>query len=373
MANRTQGPSPAVAFDITPLQNAHRRRGIGTYVRGLASRLATQDEIPIEFWAWGGELPLKIPPPHTAVSWKRSFMPEYRGKWFFAQLAMKRRARSSRVRAVHITDPDALTPLGGRKLLTTVYDLIPLRQGIPRKRIIAWLGYRTYVRNLKRVDAYLAISKQTADELTALLRVPPGKVGIAPPGIDVPASGRPLEVARPYFLYLGGPNPNKNLGTLLAAMARATGLPEELLVAGHWLPKQVAAFDAQVEVAGLTGRVRHIGFVPDEELAPRLRQATAVVIPSLSEGFGLPVGEGLAAGALVIHSRIPVLEETSAGAALTFDPGSADELGQCLRRASADGPTTRELRGRGQRRARELTWDTAVRATLDAYRATLES
>ena len=374
MANRTQDPSPAVALDVTPLQNANRVRGIGTYVRGLANQLAAQDEVAIEFWGWQDDLPLEIRPPHRAVLMKRSVMPEYRGKWLFAQLAMQRRARASRVRAVHITDPDALTPLAGHKLLTTVYDLIPLRQGISRKRIIGWAGYRTYIRNLRRVDTYFAISKQTGRDLTDLLGVPSEKIVIAAPGINLPPpSGATFGGARPYFLYLGGPNPNKNLPALLDAMGRAEALPEELLVAGHWLPKQVAALEATVASRGLAGRVRHIGFVPDGELAARLRQATAVIIPSRSEGFGLPVGEGLAAGALVAHSRIPVLEDTSAGAALTFDPDSAEQLAESLRRASAGGADTRELRERGLRRAKDLTWDEAVGATIDSYREALAS
>src|SRR5256886_17643290 len=147
-------------------------------------------------------------------------------------------------------------------------------------------------------------------------------------------------------------------------MARTPTRPEELLIAGHWLPKQVAALEATVASRGLAGRVRHIGFVPDGELAARLRQATAAIIPSRSEGFGLPVGEGLAAGALVVHSRIPVLEDTSAGAALTFDPDSPEQLADCLRMASACGATTRPLRVQGLCRTQELTWDEAVRAPL---------
>jgi len=372
MANRTQGTPPAIALDVTPLQNAHRLRGIGTYVRGLATRLAAQDEVAIEFWGWKDELPFTIRPPHRGVLMTRRLMPEYRGKWLFAQLAIRRRARASGVRAVHITDPDALTLLGERKVLTTVYDLIPLRLGISRKRIVGWAGYQTYIRNLRRVDKYFAISRQTAQDLTDLLGVSRERIVLAAPGIDLPASSNTaLADARPYFFYLGGPNPNKNLPTLLDAMARSKELPEDLLIAGHWLPKQVAALDATVTVSGLAGRVRHIGFVPDGELAARLRGASAVIVPSRSEGFGLPVGEGLAAGALVIHSRIPVLEETSAGAALTFDPDSPDELADCLRRASADGTPTRKLREEGVRRAQDLTWDDAVRATIGVYRETL--
>jgi alpha-1,3-rhamnosyl/mannosyltransferase len=112
--------------------------------------------------------------------------------------------------------------------------------------------------------------------------------------------------------------------------------------------------------------------VPDAELAALMRGATALVVPSRYEGFGLPVGEGLAAGAVVVHSRIPVLDEVSAGAALTFGPESAEELAAALRQAASDTRLTGELRQRGIKRAAELTWDAALEATLDAYRTTLK-
>jgi glycosyltransferase involved in cell wall biosynthesis len=102
-----------------------------------------------------------------------------------------------------------------------------------------------------------------------------------------------------------------------------------------------------------------------------MRSATALVIPSRYEGFGLPVGEGLAAGAVVIHSRIPVLEQISAGSALTFGPDSAEELAACLRTAAGDSRLAASLRAQGAVRAAELTWDRAVAATLAAYEATL--
>src|SRR2546425_13308396 len=118
-------PLPAIAFDVTPLQNAHRYRGIGTYVRGLTRRLAAQDEVPIEFWGWAAEGSFDPPPPHRARWLPRLQTPQYRGAWIFARLAMKRRALNSPVRAVHFTDPDALTSVGGRKVLTPVSDLTP--------------------------------------------------------------------------------------------------------------------------------------------------------------------------------------------------------------------------------------------------------
>ncbi len=362
-------PDPAVAFDITPLQNAHRYRGIGTYVRGLAQRLAAQTEVPIEFWGSQGEQPLDVQSPHTTLLLPRTPRPQYRGAWLFAQLDMRRRAWQSKVRAVHVTDPDALVPLRGRTLLATVYDLIPLKQGLPRRQLVARIGYQRFLAALRKVEVLFAISSQTAGDVKALLGIPPSRIVIAMPGVDLPASGgRSRKRDRPYFLFLGGPNPNKNLSVLLEAMTMCPDLDAELVVGGQWLPKQVAALESQIQARGLSGRARHIGFVPPGELTGLVRDAVALVVPSLHEGFGLPVAEGLAAGAVVIHSRLPVLEATSSGAALTFDPASARELAAVLRRAESDQQLRDDLRARGLRRALELTWDAAVDATLDTYR-----
>jgi glycosyltransferase involved in cell wall biosynthesis len=365
-------PTPAIAFDVTPLQNAHRFRGIGTYVRGLADRLSAQTEVPIEFWGWEGQQPFKPPPPHHVLWLPRFPMPQYRGAWLFARLAMRRRAQRSSVEVVHITDPEALTLLPGRRLLTTVYDLIPLKQGLARHRLVGRAGYSSYLKSLRRVDTLFAISNETAGDLVDLLRLDARRILVAPPGIDLPTSGsgRSSHV-RPYFLFLGGPGPNKNLSVLLRAMAICTELPELLNIAGHWLPKQVAALNEVLASRGLRERVRHIGFVPSDELAELMRVATALVVPSLYEGFGLPVGEGLAAGAVVVHSAIPVLNETSAGAALTFDPESAEQLAACLQRVATDVALRKELRRQGIDRAKALTWDAAVERTLAAYRAAL--
>jgi glycosyltransferase involved in cell wall biosynthesis len=372
----TRLPTPAIAFDVTPLQNAHRHRGIGTYVLGLARRLAAQKEIPIEFWGWAGDGAFEAPSPHRTLHLRRYPTPEYRGAWLFAQMAMKRRSALSSVRAVHFTDPDALTTLRHRHVMATVYDLIPLREGVSPRRPLVWAGYGTYLNALRRVQTIFVISQQTAADIVELLGVPAERIVVAAPGIDLsPQEGVSDDMStnetRPYFLFLGGPNPNKNLAVLLDAMAICTELPEELRIAGHWLPQQVAALEKDLEARGLRDRSRFVGFVPGADLPSLMRRATAVVVPSRLEGFGLPVGEGLAAGAVVVHSRIPVLEETSAGAALTFDPTSADELARSLRRAARDPNLNNDLRHRGIQRAKVLTWDVAVERTLAAYRAVL--
>lgn len=351
----------------------HRFRGIGTYVRGLARRLREQKNIPIEFWGWQGDEPFAVDPPHTALWLPRFRMPEYRGAWVFAQLAMRRRASRSGVRVVHFTDPEALVQLRAHAILATVYDLIPMREGVSPRRVFTWLGYRSYLRALRRVKKMFAISEETARDLETMMGINPSRVVVVRPGVDIPseqdASRRPER--GPYFLFIGGPNPNKNLSVLVDAMALCTDLDEELVVTGQWLPGQLAALRTRLAAQGLVSRVHHLGYVATAELPGLMRHATALVIPSLHEGFGLPVAEGLAAGAVVIHSDIPVMDEISAGSALLFDPRSPEALAVRLREVSRDHQVRDRLRDAGRARALRLTWDDALEATLATYEAEL--
>ena len=362
-------PEPEIAFDLTPLQNAHRYRGIGTYVRGLAVRLMQQKDVPIEFWGWDGEPSFVIEPPHRKLLLTRIPTPRYRGAWLFAQLATRRRAMKSRVKAVHVTDPEALTALPRRKLLATVYDLIPLKQGIGRRRALARAGYDSYLKGLRKADVLFAISEQTAGDIVEMLRVPASRIRIAKPGVDLPRSEpRTVRRARQYFLYLGGPGQivgflGPNGAGKTTTLKMLTGMLEPTSGTAR-----VCGFDLRLCPIDVK---RHIGFVPEEELTALIRDATAVIIPSLQEGFGLPVAEGLAAGALVIHSRLPVLEATSGGAALVFDPTSATALADCLRRAAHDPELQKSLRGRALEQARQITWDAAIKTTLTSYEAIL--
>jgi glycosyltransferase involved in cell wall biosynthesis len=288
----------------------------------------------------------------------------------FAKLAILLMARRSDAQVVHITDPRALMAVRGKTVVTTVYDLIPLTEALTNHGLMERMGYRMYLRQLRRVDTAFAISRQTGKELVDRLRLPASRVVIAPAGLDQ----RPVEPSGnaktgPYFLYLGSPEPHKNLSVLVQALAMAGDLPERLIIAGTWYPEHVRKLSLEAQQhPGLASRLDFRGFVPDASLPALIRDATALVLPSRQEGFGLPVGEGLAGNGVVIHSRIPVLLEVSDGAALTFDPNSPAELADCLRRVSQDGELRRDLRQRGLLRSQALTWDQAVSATLEVYR-----
>ena len=362
-----------VAFDLTPTQNAHRLRGIGRYVAGLARRLAEQTEVPMEFWGWAEDRPFEPRPPHIAQWLPRARMPRSRVPWLFSKLVTARHLHGSQARVVHLTDPRGLLLARQRQVFTTVYDLIPM---INPHTTDSWLErrfYRHYRGQLRKVDGIFAISAQTANYVASMLDIPTGRITLAVPGIDVgPATEISTRPGQAYFLYIGSPEPHKNVRVLIEAMAQASELPEDLVVAGSWYPPHLRwLYELSQHFPGLPNRIHYRGFVPDAELPGLIANATALIVPSMHEGFGLPVAEGLAGNGVVIHSAIPVLEEVSAGAALTFDPTSPEQLAAHMRSVSRDPAMRARLRGLGRERVRAITWDAAIAGTLVTYRKAL--
>jgi glycosyltransferase involved in cell wall biosynthesis len=333
--------------------------------------LLAQDEVPIEFWGWADDVPFAPTPPHTARWLPRMGLPRTR----FARLlraAMWTRSALSSASAVHITDPNAVVHVPRGRLMTTVYDLIPLLHtdvGRPQ-------NYDTYLRRLRSARAVFAISQATADDVVTALGIPRDRVVVARPGVSFVDAEHAEEspVASKFFLYVGSPDRHKNVDVLVEALRALSDIEEKLVIVGKWPDDRVADLLARADSdPALSGRIQHLGYVDDRVLLSLYRNSTAVVVPSIIEGFGLPVAEAMGAGAPVIHSRLPVLEEVSAGAALTFTATSATELAACLRKMALDPDLRHELAERGLRRARSLTWQEAVERTLAAYRRAIEA
>jgi glycosyltransferase involved in cell wall biosynthesis len=167
-----------------------------------------------------------------------------------------------------------------------------------------------------------------------------------------------------YLLYAGGISPHKGIETLVDAYGilrrSRRALPPLVLVgdldddpylsAGPAIKRRIAAL-------GLRGEVLLPGFVSDEALACLYSGATAVAIPSLAEGFGLPAVEAAACGAPTVLSEIAAHRETLGDAALYFEPGDAAELARRLETVIDDPALRSSLGERGRRAVAGLTWD----------------
>jgi len=179
----------------------------------------------------------------------------------------------------------------------------------------------------------------------------------------------------PYFVYVGGFNPHKNVAGLVRAFAVASeDNAARLLLVGDYqgdvFHQDLASIRAEIERNRVGARVHWLGFVPDAELRVLYAGALAAVLPALEEGFGLPAVEAAACGAACIATRESPLPEVLAGGGFFFDPSDGNQLAEGLRRA-LNAPAERAAWATAAlERAGRLTWEETARATRAALEAT---
>ena len=177
------------------------------------------------------------------------------------------------------------------------------------------------------------------------------------------------------LVYVGGFSPHKNLAGLLDAFGKLVARPGmedvKLLLVGDF--ETDAFYSCYRDVARraqeppVRGRVEFAGFVPDEELVVLLNRATALVLPSLLEGFGLPAIEAAACGLPVIATTASPLPELLGAGGLFVDPGDAAGLEEAMARVVADPELRRRLRESGLQAAAALSWDRVARDLLAVF------
>jgi alpha-1,3-rhamnosyl/mannosyltransferase len=232
-----------------------------------------------------------------------------------------------------------------------------------------------------RASHIITPSRSTRDDVLKLLPVDPERVSVIPEGVapiftprpaaEVAARLAPLGLrAGGYLLFMGTIEPRKNLLRLLRAIELTPATIGPLVLAGGhgW---NNAAIRATADRLARGGRVRSLGYVPDELRPILLSGARAFVYPSLYEGFGLPPLEAMACGTPVLTSNVSSLPEVVGDAALFVSPDDVDGLAAALARLWDDETLRADLRARGLAQARRFSWERTARSTLDVYRAVL--
>ncbi|HEV8601958.1 MAG TPA: glycosyltransferase family 1 protein [Gaiellaceae bacterium] len=269
----------------------------------------------------------------------------------------------------------------GTARVITLLDLIWLHQqeawDSPRAvRTLALLS-RISARTAHRV---ITISNSARDDLVAHFDVPPEKVDVAPLGVRVPERAEAVPDLRarlelgddPLVLCVAQKRPYKNIGALIHAIADLADEPATLVLPGASTPYE-AELRALAERLGVASRVRFLDWISEADLDGLYREATCFVLPSLIEGFGLPVLEAMARDLPVACSNRPSLPEVAGDAALQFDPEDQTAVSTALRRLLTDEALRSELVARGLERVRLFTWERTAEATLASYRRAVEA
>lgn len=375
-----------ITIDYTPA--IEQGGGIGRYVRELVGALAQQtvDEFDYKLFVAGASQQQLPPPPAAHFDWKSTrITPRWFARvWHRLRLPVPLELFTGRTALYHATDFVLLPTLPATRTLLTVHDLSFVR--VPDAAAPSLKAYLDTVvpRSVKAATHILADSQATKDDLIALYNTPADKITVLLSGVEPrfkPVTNADVLLTirnrytlglRPYILSLGTVQPRKNYERLVQSLARlrASGQDVDLVIVGGkgWLEGPLYQTIQQLQ---LEDHVHITGFADDADLPALYSAATCFALPSLYEGFGIPVLEAMACGTPVVTSNISSLPEVAGDAALLVNPYNVEELTSALTRLITDDTLRQQLITRGFTQASRFTWDRAAQQLLKVYQKLL--
>ncbi|MBZ5520912.1 MAG: glycosyltransferase family 4 protein [Acidobacteriia bacterium] len=376
-------PKPTIAFDTEPLDALYRNQGIYVYTRTLlaqfrelasgygvevcpfVSRRAENDANG--FAPAPGFAPVSARWLHSSRMWR------YGGAWLST--------RRMRPDVVFSPTFSTLQFRSGAARVVTIHDATPvIMPNFAPMKVMRKLQF-ALKHAARHSDRVITISQCSQNDLARVLGIPASKISVVYSGYDAerfnaespdPAQmeglRRKFGLERPYIFHHGFIQPRKNLKRLVQAFRRMTGRasgPEiDLVLAGGlgWRSEELVA-EARA-AASPRGRVVMTGPLSDSDLVAMIKGSTLVVIPSLYEGFCLPMLEAMACGVPVIAAASSCIPEISGNVLKYFDPESDEEIAERMTEALAEPGLRRELAERGLARAREFSWRRCAEQTL---------
>jgi glycosyltransferase involved in cell wall biosynthesis len=349
-----------VAIDVSPLSSDHKVRGVGFYLKNLQQALLRYfPQHDYTFFTKKIEIPKD-----TDVIHYPYFDP------FFISLPLINKA----------------------KTVVTVHDMTPLLfpndfpSGL-KGQVKWWIQKRL----LQGVDAIITDSRSSKKDIATIINIPKEKIFVS-----YLAAGEEFKrmsnskwqmsnikhkyhLPENFALYVGDATANKNLPRIVKA-ALLANVP--LVLVGKAIASQNYDRDNPwnkdlIEVQGLiqtnTEHFFPLGFVGESELVNLYHQARVFVMPSLYEGFGLPILEAMSCGCPVVTSKEGSLPEVAGDAALYVDAYSIESIAGGLQQVISDKKSAKELREKGLQQSSKFSWKQTAKETIDIYTKVLSS
>ncbi len=260
-----------------------------------------------------------------------------------------------------------LPPQDLGRVVATVYDLTPLTSPKWHHPKTVQMEKLRLERINQQADLVIAISESTKQDF---LKLYPGKrIEVIYPGVSeiflkVPDEKTSAAVLKKYqlepgyFISVSTLEPRKNLMTLVKAYLKGN-FTQSLVLVGKvgWGEKLITD----------NPKIRVLGYIPEEDLPSLYNQSTALIYPSLYEGFGIPPLEAMCSGAAVICSNSSSLPEACGEAALYFDPKSEEELLKSMKIMIEDKKLRQELIAKGHKQSKKFDWQKSANMLLKLY------
>lgn len=234
----------------------------------------------------------------------------------------------------------------------------------------------------KRANHVITISNFSKERFRQILKLPAEKITVTllssnmeentASSINADELLRHYGIKEPYIIAFGGGSIHKNIPRLIQAfVSLKDSFAHNLVLIGH-IPPNID-LPTLLNDHGLNGRLIATGYVPNSHIDLLLSQADLFVLPSLYEGFGLPLLEAQKAGVAVACSTAGSLPEVAGASVIFFDPFSADSIAQTIRKCLSDNSLRAEFRRLGQDNLKNFSWEKTAMETLSVYNNVLKS
>lgn len=370
-----------IGFDAKRLFN--NTSGLGNYSRTLVRRLVggyPQDE----FTLFTPKARLEVdflPASNVQTVFPEGLWKRFKGLWRTEKLA--RLSREARLDIYHGLSHEL--PAGiqksGVKSVVTVHDLIFMRHPEFYSPVDVWIHKRKVRYACRAADTVIAISEQTKKDIVELLGTPENKIhviyqSIEPwfvreiPSEEIDRELAGLELPEKFVLCVGTIEKRKNQLALLRAME---SLPEEhLVLVGRRSGSYGKKLEDYIEKRGLAPRVTFLSGVSSHRLACLYRRCLFVAYPSVYEGFGLPIVEGLGSGKAVLTTAGGCFSEAGGPGALYVPLGDDRAMSEAMGRLWNDAELRETLAAQGREYITRFSDTGTSQKVYEVYRNLLE-
>jgi glycosyltransferase involved in cell wall biosynthesis len=376
-----------VAVDTVCLSGGGTHTGTGVYLLHVLSEFIKTSEAAgngHQFHAFAGPEDNWVANGYASASLQVHQTRAMRRLWRFGGMAI----HTARIKPDIVFLPTAQHSLPSRfaPVVTTILDAIPKR--LPPSMVGggAGLHLKTWI-NSKLADKIITISDWSKGDLVEIYGLNPQKIEVVYLGYDEqffndgPADPELSEallarfgIWRPFILHHGMVQLRKNVHRLIEAWdlvrERRKDFCAQLVLAGPlgWKHEEILKVR---EASKHRDDIVLTGALSKPDLAMLVKNAFCCVIPSLYEGFCLPMVEAMACGVPTVASRASCIPEVSGGVLEYFDPLSIEDMAQAVMRVFEDSDLRNRLRVRGRSRAREFSWERCARETLCVFAETV--